>query len=61
MEHISVTTKGKYANLVPDAGYMLRRGRNAQLFSEAMVVNTQKELAQWEAIQVESPAEEPHE
>ena len=54
MEHINITISEnrQKAHLQPDAGYMLRRGINEQVYSDATVQNKKKELRLWKAVEI---------
>ena len=54
MKHITikVSADGKQAHLIPDAGYMLQRGINPQMYSDARVKNDPQELSLWNAVKV---------
>jgi len=55
MENITVTISAdsKKAHLVPFKGFMLKRGVNEQLFSDAVVKNKQSELKLWKAVAID--------
>jgi len=53
MKNINITIIGVKAHLTPVKGFLLRRGVNNNLFSDAEVKNSSKELKLWEAIKID--------
>ena len=50
--HVTISKDGKKATLKPFEGYMLQRGVNSQLYSQATVKNVPKEMKLWKAVAV---------